>query len=115
VVAFFNGKKRSGVLTLHRPSNVDTREALSPVWGALSDVARQLPILFPVHRRTHARIESFGLLGNGIAMIDPVGYLDMLYAVKGAAIVLTDSGGLQEETTAWGCTASPSGRTRSAR
>ena len=102
VAAFFNGKKRYGVLTLHRPSNVDTREALSPVWGALSEVARQLPILFPVHPRTRARIESFGLSGNGIAMIDPVGYLDMLYAVKGAAIVLTDSGGLQEETTALG-------------
>ncbi len=102
VAAFFNGRKRYGVLTLHRPSNVDTREALSPVWGALSEVARQLPILFPVHPRTRARIESFGLSGNGIAMIDPVGYLDMLYAVKGAAIVLTDSGGLQEETTALG-------------
>jgi len=102
VAAFCNGKKRYGVLTLHRPSNVDTREALSPVWGALSEVARQLPILFPVHPRTRGRIESFGLPGNGIAMIDPVGYLDMLYAVKGAAIVLTDSGGLQEETTALG-------------
>jgi UDP-N-acetylglucosamine 2-epimerase (non-hydrolysing) len=65
-------------------------------------VARQPPILFPVHPRTRARIESFGLPGNGIAMIDPVGHLDMLYAVKGAAIVLTDSGGLQEETTALG-------------
>ena len=102
VAAFCDGKKRYGVLTLHRPSNVDTREALTPVWGALSEVARQLPILFPVHPRTRARIASFGLPGNGIAMIDPVGYLDMLYAVKGAAIVLTDSGGLQEETTALG-------------
>lgn len=102
VAAFFNDKRRYGVLTLHRPSNVDTREALSLVWEALSEVARQLPILFPVHPRTRARIESFGLSGNGIAMIDPVGYLDMLYAVKGAAIVLTDSGGLQEETTALG-------------
>jgi hypothetical protein len=54
------------------------------VWGALSEVARQLPILFPVHPRTRARIESFGLPGNGIGMIDPVGYLDVLYAVKGA-------------------------------
>ena len=102
VATFCNGKKRYGVLTLHRPSNVDTREALYPVWGALCEVARQLPILFPVHPRTRARIESFGLSGNGIAMIDPVGYLDMLYTVKGAAIVLTDSGGLQEETTALG-------------
>jgi UDP-N-acetylglucosamine 2-epimerase (non-hydrolysing) len=102
VATFCNGTKRYGVLTLHRPSNVDTREALSPVWHVLSEVARRLPILFPVHPRTRARIESFGLQTNGIAMIDPVGYLDMLYAVKGAAIVLTDSGGLQEETTALG-------------
>ena len=102
VAAFCDGRKRYGVLTLHRPSNVDTREALSPIWQVLSEVARQLPILFPVHPRTRARIESFGLQTNGIAMIDPVGYLDMLYAVKGAAIVLTDSGGLQEETTALG-------------
>lgn len=102
VAAFCNGKTRYGVLTLHRPSNVDSREALSPLWGALSEVARTLPILFSVHPRTRERIMSFGLPENGIAMIDPVGYLDMLFAVKGAAIVLTDSGGLQEETTALG-------------
>jgi UDP-N-acetylglucosamine 2-epimerase (non-hydrolysing) len=93
---------RYGVLTLHRPSNVDTREALTPLWEALRKLARRIPILFPVHPRTRARIESFGLPRDGIAMVDPVGYLDMLYAVKGAAIVLTDSGGLQEETTALG-------------
>ena len=56
VAAFRDGKRRYGVLTLHRPSNVDTREALTPVWGALSKVARRLPILFPVHPRTRARI-----------------------------------------------------------
>jgi len=94
--------KRYAVLTLHRPSNVDTREALAPIWGAISEVARQLPVLFPVHPRTRGRIAEFGLDDTGFTMIDPIGYLDMLYSVKGAALVLTDSGGLQEETTALG-------------
>ncbi len=93
---------RYGVLTLHRPSNVDHREALAPIWGAIAEVARQVPILFPVHPRTRGKIAAFGLDGTGITMIEPVGYLDMLYAVKGAALVITDSGGLQEETTALG-------------
>ena len=90
------------VLTLHRPSNVDSREALGPIWGVLSEIARRIHILFPIHPRTRAKIREFGLSGNGITMIDPVGSLDMLYAVKGAALVLTDSGGLQEETTVLG-------------
>jgi len=90
------------VLTLHRPSNVDSREALAPIWGALSDIAQRIPILFPVHPRTRAKIGEFGLSENGITLVDPVGSLDMLYAVKGASLVLTDSGGLQEETTVLG-------------
>jgi UDP-N-acetylglucosamine 2-epimerase (non-hydrolysing) len=81
---------------------VDNRETLAPIWGAISEVARQVPVLFPVHPRTRGKIAAFGLNGAGVTMIDPVGYLDMLYAVKGAALVLTDSGGLQEETTALG-------------
>ncbi|MBP2678990.1 MAG: UDP-N-acetyl glucosamine 2-epimerase [Deltaproteobacteria bacterium] len=93
---------RYAVLTLHRPSNVDLREALAPIWGAIAEVARQVPILFPVHPRTRGKIAAFGLDGTGISMVDPIGYLDMLYAVKGAALVITDSGGLQEETTALG-------------
>ena len=99
---FCNSGQRYGVLTLHRPSNVDTKEMLAPIWGAISEVAQQVPVLFPVHPRTLGKIKAFGLDGAGIQMIDPIGYLDMLYAVKGAAIVLTDSGGLQEETTALG-------------
>jgi UDP-N-acetylglucosamine 2-epimerase (non-hydrolysing) len=94
--------ERYAVLTLHRPSNVDHRETLSPIWGAIAEVARQVPTLFPVHPRTRGKIAAFGLDGTGITMVDPVGYLDMLYAVKGAALVITDSGGLQEETTALG-------------
>ncbi len=94
--------KRYGVLTLHRPSNVDRRENLEPIWGAVRRIAGEIPILFPAHPRTKGKIAAYGLAAGGITMIDPVGYLDMLYAVRGAALVLTDSGGLQEETTALG-------------
>jgi len=99
---FCGAGRRYAVLTLHRPSNVDRKETLAPVWGAISEIARELPILFPVHPRTRGKIAAFGLDGAGVTMIDPVGYFDMLYSVKGAALVLTDSGGLQEETTALG-------------
>ena len=102
VKAFCGKGRRYAVLTLHRPSNVDNREALAPIWGVLSEIARRIPILFPVHPRTRAKIREFGLNENGITLVDPVGSLDMLYAVKGAALVLTDSGGLQEETTVLG-------------
>jgi len=99
---FCGAGRRYAVLTLHRPSNVDRKETLAQVWGAISEIARELPILFPVHPRTRGKIAAFGLDGAGVTMIDPVGYFDMLYSVKGAALVLTDSGGLQEETTALG-------------
>lgn len=99
---FRNQGTRYAVLTLHRPSNVDRVEVLSPIWEAITEVAKDIPVLFPVHPRTRSNIASFGLQGNGIRMIEPLGYLDMLYAVKGAEMVLTDSGGLQEETTALG-------------
>jgi UDP-N-acetylglucosamine 2-epimerase (non-hydrolysing) len=102
IQAFCGTGGRYAVLTLHRPSNVDNKETLAPIWGAISEVARQVPVLFPVHPRTREKIAAFGLDGAGITMVDPVGYLDMLYAVKGAALVLTDSGGLQDETTALG-------------
>ena len=94
--------RRYAVLTLHRPSNVDRIETLGPIWDALSEVARRIPILFPVHPRTRAKIDAFGLNGTDITMIDPVGHLEMLYVVRGAELVLTDSGGLQEETTVLG-------------
>ena len=99
---FCAGAKRYAVLTLHRPSNVDTREVLTPLWRAISEIGHWIPIFFPVHPRTRAKIAEFELDGTGVTMIDPVRYLDMLYAVKGAAMVLTDSGGLQEETTVLG-------------
>ncbi len=99
---FCAGGKRYAVLTLHRPSNVDRRETLAPIWGAISKVAGRVPILFPVHPRTRAKIDEFSLDGTGITMVDPIGYLEMLYAVRSAGLVLTDSGGLQEETTVLG-------------
>jgi UDP-N-acetylglucosamine 2-epimerase (non-hydrolysing) len=102
VRTFCNSGRRYALLTLHRPSNVDRKETLAPIWEAISEVSREIPILFPVHPRTRGRISEFGLDRAGVTMIDPIGYLDMLYAVKGAALVLTDSGGLQEETTALG-------------
>jgi UDP-N-acetylglucosamine 2-epimerase (non-hydrolysing) len=93
---------RYAVLTLHRPSNVDRRENLMPIWGAITEVARQIPILFPVHPRTRSKLMEFGMGAEGVSIIEPIGYLDMLCAVKDAAMVFTDSGGLQEETTVLG-------------
>ncbi|NJD62310.1 MAG: UDP-N-acetylglucosamine 2-epimerase (non-hydrolyzing) [Deltaproteobacteria bacterium] len=95
--------RKYAVLTLHRPSNVDRVEIFLPLWRAIVEIARTAPILFPVHPRTRARLESFGIVEKGqVSLVDPLGYLDMLHAVRGAALVLTDSGGLQEETTALG-------------
>lgn len=92
------------VATLHRPSNVDDPEALSAVLGALARVAERMPVVFPVHPRTAANAARFGLEAELAALrtTDPVGYTEMVGLVDGAAVVLTDSGGLQEETTALG-------------
>jgi len=100
--SFLHGKGRYAVLTLHRPSNVDRKEDLCRVWSAIRGIAVEVPILFPVHPRTKNRVEEHCLDVANIGMVPPLGYLDMLYAVKGATLVLTDSGGLQEETTALG-------------
>src|SRR3990172_4455443 len=77
VKKFCDGGRRYAVLTLHRPSNVDSRKALEPIWGAISEVAREIPILFPVHPRTREKISAFGLDGAGVALVEPIGYLDM--------------------------------------
>jgi len=94
-----------GLLTLHRPSNVDDPKVLRLLMEALSDLARELPVLFPMHPRTKARLEAAGLdrqLGKNLLPISPLPYLDMLGLMIGARLVLTDSGGIQEETTALG-------------
>jgi UDP-N-acetylglucosamine 2-epimerase (non-hydrolysing) len=94
---------RYGVVTLHRPSNVDDRESLERVGIALREVSRELPLVFPVHPRTRQSMEKFGVdLGAGVRLTGPQAYMPFLHLWKDAAVVLTDSGGLQEETTALG-------------
>jgi len=95
-----------GVVTLHRPSNVDHPETLASLLAVLLEIARQLPLVFALHPRTRANIERFSL-GHlvddpRLILLPPQGYLEMLGLMADARIVLTDSGGLQEETTALG-------------
>ncbi|MGA2484327.1 MAG: UDP-N-acetylglucosamine 2-epimerase (non-hydrolyzing) [Candidatus Acidiferrales bacterium] len=90
------------VLTLHRPSNVDSPETLEKLLGAIEAVAEELPVIFPVHPRTQERLRVFGSHHAQLRMIPPVGYLDFLCLLSHARLVLTDSGGIQEETTALG-------------
>lgn len=94
-------------LTLHRPSNVDDKETFARILDALEEISRRLPVIFPVHPRTRARLSEFGFAerierAKGLRLIDPLGYLDFLRLYSGARLVLTDSGGIQEETTALG-------------
>jgi UDP-N-acetylglucosamine 2-epimerase (non-hydrolysing) len=107
------------LLTLHRPGNVDDPVAFQNILDGLDDLAQQWPIIFPAHPRTKKRIEEFGLgryfcqcgagsngkespagsRDRGLILIDPLGYLDFLCLMKSAKLVVTDSGGIQEETT----------------
>jgi UDP-N-acetylglucosamine 2-epimerase (non-hydrolysing) len=114
------GKKvvRYALLTLHRPANVDNRESLQEILAGLQELGEDCPIIFPVHPRTQKRIKEFGIDLNAAAatkddagagsghgrmiLIDPLGYLDFLCLMKNASIVVTDSGGVQEETTCLG-------------
>ena len=109
---------RYALLTLHRPANVDHRESFENILAGLQELGSDCPIIFPVHPRTRKRIQEFGLdlgagtkdsqaarqsaSGRGIILIDPVGYLDFLCLMKNAWMVVTDSGGIQEETTCLG-------------
>lgn len=93
-----------GLVTLHRPSNVDNREVLAGIVEALLEISDQLPLVFPVHPRTVKMLAGFGLdtkleQAGGIRMIEPVGYLDILCLMKSARLAISDSGGIQEETT----------------
>ena len=98
-----SGWKRFGVLTLHRPSNVDSTEKLSQLLGAIDAVAAQLPVIFPVHPRTQQKLAQSGISHHPqLRLIPPVGYLDFLCLLSESSLVLTDSGGIQEETTALG-------------
>ena len=91
-------------VTLHRPSNVDDPATLAELMAGLEAVAADLPVLFAVHPRTRERLTTFGLLGAApsVRLLDPLGYLETVSLVDRAALVITDSGGLQEETTALG-------------
>jgi UDP-N-acetylglucosamine 2-epimerase (non-hydrolysing) len=95
-----------GVVTMHRPSNVDDAETLHRLLEVLGEVALELPLVFALHPRTRANIERFGLAHlvdpARMILLPPQGYLEMLGLMAGATLVLTDSGGLQEETTALG-------------
>lgn len=94
---------RYGVVTLHRPSNVDDRDTFARILSALSALARELPLVFPMHPRTRSRMETFGLAaGTGVHQLPPLPYMDFLNLWKDAAVILTDSGGIQEEATALG-------------
>lgn len=103
------GPQGYAALTLHRPSNVDDREALARIAGALGEIAGRLPVFFPVHPRTRGRIKEFGpgdifrpfeaAARAGVRTMEPLGALEFLALMRGARFVLTDSGGIQEETT----------------
>ena len=101
--------KRNGIepgkfvfVTLHRPANVDDRASLSSIMLEVERLARQLPVFFPIHPRTRKMLAEFGIVpseGKGLRLVDPVGYHDSLCLTESARLVLTDSGGLQEEAT----------------
>jgi UDP-N-acetylglucosamine 2-epimerase (non-hydrolysing) len=93
-----------GVVTLHRPSNVDNPDVLGMIVADMRRAAETLPLVFPVHPRTVKNLEAFGLLGDlrahhGIHLTEPLGYIRFMSLVRGARIAITDSGGIQEETT----------------
>ena len=90
-----------GLVTLHRPSNVDDPETLGRLVGALSVVAEDCPLVFPVHPRTREQL-AFVDTPPGLTLVEPTGYLDFIALEAGARLVLTDSGGIQEETTVLG-------------
>ncbi len=93
-------EKKYALCTLHRAENVDSREVVEWLVSGLGEIARDLPVLLPLHPRTRARLKEFELfetLPQGIRTVDPVGYLDILRLESSAALILTDSGGMQKE------------------
>jgi UDP-N-acetylglucosamine 2-epimerase (non-hydrolysing) len=104
--AFLNGHDRYAVITMHRPSNVDDADTLQALLDTVLKISSRLPVIFPMHPRTKSMIEKFHLekMLNvpGLLQLPPMGYLEMLGLMKDARVVMTDSGGIQEETTALG-------------
>ncbi len=104
--ALLDDPRGFALVTMHRPSNVDDPATLGSLLAVLAEVAAQLPLVFPMHPRTRANIERFGHAGlldpRRVAVLPPQGYLEMVGLMSQARLVLTDSGGVQEETTALG-------------
>jgi UDP-N-acetylglucosamine 2-epimerase (non-hydrolysing) len=104
--ALLDDKRGFGLVTLHRPSNVDQADSLREALMILADVSEQLPLVYPLHPRTRLSIERFGLWGllqsRRVVVLPPQGYLEMVGLMKSATLVITDSGGVQEETTVLG-------------
>jgi len=94
--------KRYAVVTLHRPGNVDDSSVLQRIWQGLMEIASQIPVLFPVHPRTRQRLEGLIISNSNLHIVEPMGYLEFIGLMASAAVVLTDSGGIQEETTILG-------------
>jgi UDP-N-acetylglucosamine 2-epimerase (non-hydrolysing) len=88
------------LVTLHRPSNVDEPELLNKIMDTLEEISKMLPVIFPIHPRTRQRLNSkFKTQNSKLSLVEPMGYLEFLSLQKNAAVVITDSGGIQEETT----------------
>lgn len=93
-----------GVVTMHRPSNVDEKDKLAAITSVLAEICCELPLVFPLHPRTKKQLETFGLYDEfaaapGLSLVEPLGYLPFMRLVSSAKLVVTDSGGIQEETT----------------
>jgi UDP-N-acetylglucosamine 2-epimerase (non-hydrolysing) len=95
-------EKQYLIMTLHRPSNVDDAEQLKALLNVLEEGSHDLPVIFPVHPRTKNNLEKFGIQLKNVKTVDPLGYLEFNYLVKNAKGVVTDSGGITEETTVMG-------------
>lgn len=98
------GENTFGLVTLHRPSNVDTSKSLKPLLEALNEISEDIPLIFPIHPRTRNNAADFGLLklleqNPNFLLTEPLGYLDFLNLISKATIIITDSGGIQEEST----------------
>jgi UDP-N-acetylglucosamine 2-epimerase (non-hydrolysing) len=99
--------KQYAFVTLHRPSNVDERETLAALAGVLLEIAARMAIVFPIHPRTRERLQRFGLderlaAAPNVTLTEPLGYHESLGLIDSAAVALTDSGGIQEETSVLG-------------
>lgn len=96
------GSEKFILVTMHRPSNVDFKDKLSDILDMLNRLAQKRKVIFPVHPRTKHNIEKFGLnkkLSQNLILTDPIGYIDFIALIKNAEVILTDSGGIQDEST----------------